>query len=285
MMIVLFCYIQSFAFFDFDFSPYIDQQIVFLPQPKSLQKYAYREYSYKKSGRPSVSYKDLVCKKATIKEIKYDSPEMHIVFLLENGKRIYGNYYRTYTDLSIKNTSVIPKVGFVSEMDNAQKLIGTTVWLKTNFGRNYIQVYNEETDKYNNIPVYNTEKFTVTNIEWAFFEFDPLRFVLQNDQKTITWDDSYSKINGANEPFTEHWFFEDPKKIYSDWPEEMWELIEQFKVAIGMNKEMVILSWGKPEKINRTIVASGTTEQWIYSNFKQYVYFEDNKVIAIQDLN
>ena len=51
---------------------------------------------------------------------------------------------------------------------------------------------------------------------------------------------------------------------------------------IGMTAEEVRNStWGEPQKINTTITANHTTEQWCYSNYR-YVYLEDGIVTSIQ---
>jgi hypothetical protein len=61
--------------------------------------------------------------------------------------------------------------------------------------------------------------------------------------------------------------------------------IAQRKVAIGMNADEVVASWGRPSKINKTITASGTSEQWVYEGAKfrhQYVYLDNGLVRTIQ---
>ncbi len=63
------------------------------------------------------------------------------------------------------------------------------------------------------------------------------------------------------------------------------EAIAQKKVAIGMNADEVAASWGRPHKVNRTITAAGTREQWIYDRggYKtQYVYLDNGVVRTIQ---
>jgi len=53
-------------------------------------------------------------------------------------------------------------------------------------------------------------------------------------------------------------------------------------VSIGMSEmEVLESSWGKPNKINRTTRASGTSEQWVYDG--GYLYFENNILTAIQN--
>ncbi|MDD5108867.1 MAG: hypothetical protein PHC29_05095 [Candidatus Omnitrophica bacterium] len=53
------------------------------------------------------------------------------------------------------------------------------------------------------------------------------------------------------------------------------------KIRIGMAKEEVLLSWGKPGDINRTVTQYSTHEQWVYS--KQYLYFENGILTTWQD--
>lgn len=61
---------------------------------------------------------------------------------------------------------------------------------------------------------------------------------------------------------------------------DTWNTILEGKVRIGMTKEMCKLSWGEPDKINRTITSGGKSEQWVYD--KNYLYFDGDKLTAIQ---
>lgn len=58
------------------------------------------------------------------------------------------------------------------------------------------------------------------------------------------------------------------------------------KVAVGMTKEEVVRSWGRPDKINTSVGSYGRHEQWIYNRASiadsQYVYLEDGVVRSIQ---
>lgn len=54
------------------------------------------------------------------------------------------------------------------------------------------------------------------------------------------------------------------------------------KVIIGMTKKMCLSAWGSPIDINTTTTSYGTKEQWVYS-LKYYLYFENGKLIAIQN--
>ena len=53
-------------------------------------------------------------------------------------------------------------------------------------------------------------------------------------------------------------------------------------VRIGMTQQQVLeSSWGKPQKVNRTVTSSGTREQWVYGG--GYIYIENGVVTAIQN--
>ncbi|AGK96763.1 zinc ribbon domain-containing protein [Clostridium pasteurianum] len=53
--------------------------------------------------------------------------------------------------------------------------------------------------------------------------------------------------------------------------------------TIGMTADQVRKStWGNPKSINRTTTAYGTSEQWVYPNYR-YIYLDNGIVTSIQD--
>lgn len=53
-------------------------------------------------------------------------------------------------------------------------------------------------------------------------------------------------------------------------------------VSIGMSQEEVLQSsWGRPEKVNRSVYSFGIHEQWVYGG-SNYLYFEDGRLTSIQ---
>lgn len=54
-------------------------------------------------------------------------------------------------------------------------------------------------------------------------------------------------------------------------------------VRIGMTADEVLMSsWGRPEHVNRTIRARGSSEQWVYGS-GNYLYFENGILTTIQN--
>lgn len=54
-------------------------------------------------------------------------------------------------------------------------------------------------------------------------------------------------------------------------------------VSVGMTQEEVLMSnWGRPQSVNRSTYSFGTHEQWVYRG-ANYLYFENGKLVAIQN--
>lgn len=60
-------------------------------------------------------------------------------------------------------------------------------------------------------------------------------------------------------------------------------LIANGEVKIGFTKAMCIDAWGDPQKINKTTTKFGSSEQWIYWDGSAYLYFENDRLSAIQN--
>lgn len=70
------------------------------------------------------------------------------------------------------------------------------------------------------------------------------------------------------------------------WRDKVNDAITRSQVMVGMTAEDVVRSWGRPEKINRTMTARVTREQWVYRRGgignDQYVYLENGVVVTLQ---
>ena len=52
------------------------------------------------------------------------------------------------------------------------------------------------------------------------------------------------------------------------------------RVLIGMTKDEVVASWGKPDHINSTVTRSADREQWVY--YGTYLYFDGDRLTSYQ---
>lgn len=72
------------------------------------------------------------------------------------------------------------------------------------------------------------------------------------------------------------------KSYWAKRPKEKQDSKPKPPPRIGMTFAQVLSSsWGKPDSVNTTITAYGSSEQWVYG-YGMYVYFRNGKVSAIQ---
>jgi hypothetical protein len=68
---------------------------------------------------------------------------------------------------------------------------------------------------------------------------------------------------------------------YTLWPLPIQEDVLRGQIRTGFTPEQVILSWGKPDHVNKTRTLVGVHEQWVYGENpfpNTYVYFENGEV-------
>jgi len=99
------------------------------------------------------------------------------------------------------------------------------------------------------------------------------KYSTPNDESKIILDDMRSKLKA--ELFSRH----------PEWDEQTKEEMLTGVIKIGMTKELVVLRWGKPSDINRTVTSNRVREQWVYGygSSRKYLYFENGILTTWQD--
>lgn len=175
-----------------------------------------------------------------------------------------------------------------------QSFRGSTVWAKCFRGPIELVTY-EFDKKEGTLSASNLSKFTIVEITASNdTDVNPRpsserdRLVgLQDSKGRIGWLEVYDFRSGYGMPFDyegtlgKRLHMKDPFRG-RNWSKNIWDLVKTNHVQIGMTPDMVRMSWGDPEDINRTIYSFGVHEQWVYGS-GCYVYFEDGKVTTIQN--
>lgn len=79
------------------------------------------------------------------------------------------------------------------------------------------------------------------------------------------------------------WTEERVKGLIEAIGKEETEYVVSGEVHIGMSKDLCELSWGEPDKINKTTYSFGVKEQWVYREKNAYLYFEDGILTAFTE--
>ena len=70
------------------------------------------------------------------------------------------------------------------------------------------------------------------------------------------------------------------------WPDAVKQDILKGIIKIGMTKDQVLASWGKPDDINKTVTQYNTHEQWVYNSgsyYSRYLYFDGDQLTSWQE--
>lgn len=73
------------------------------------------------------------------------------------------------------------------------------------------------------------------------------------------------------------------ESIFDKYGNELGARILAGDIWLGMTADMARASMGEPKSINRTVTASGTSEQWVYESSHKYLYFKDGILDGWQD--
>lgn len=68
---------------------------------------------------------------------------------------------------------------------------------------------------------------------------------------------------------------------HKDWDRQVCQAIVNHKILVGMTPDQVRTAWGRPERINRTVIPGRVSEQWVYGT--TYLYFDDGILTSWQD--
>lgn len=242
-----------------DLRELLGKEYVFV-RPLIGNKYSfYQKTKHGFTNWPNV--KELLGKKGTVVNVekgRYSIEEIVTIKIQELNMNVYT------TSAGEHVTTVLPNVVPFADLKKAKTLIGKTVWNK----RQQF-VYDEKQKDF--LKFKNLEKLKIIDVKVDGTIDKPFKFSIENTKRQIGyWFGSISSDNKYH-LFDNAWHFSNPYKQHPHWSKEIWELIENEKVEIGMTKDMVLISWGKPKDINRALESEGIHELWVYDSKNLYM--------------
>lgn len=239
-------------------------------------------------NQKNFSSKEFIFKK--LEQREYDCPrgkcfKTYAIFDCEGDIYEYGLYGDTIELKNENRSTYVPDLIYLDEVDKARELLLTKVlYIMTSEWRTMDIGDREET-------IYNNPKYIqVKIIKIGLGTQDgPVKMIFspENSTKEYCLNVRFSGVNKSMSgifgiDFNEAFQFNNPKLNYPKISASTWSLIQKGKVVSGMSKKECELSWGVPQKINRTISGNILSEQWVYST-SSYLYFKNGVLTTIQN--
>jgi hypothetical protein len=272
---------------------WLNQRFIFMPRRRGLQQFGYGGFSVVKidrKGKAKYEYPG----GSNIPYDKYVGRIVRVTAITKPEDQIERILHETQIELTLEDTGEklmyqpgsdgrVEGITPVTVLDGArERYLGKTLWIDT-----VMNTYDSATDEKGYVAVRRYSPVRVTDVVVSIEEDAPVRFiVLAEDGKQGFVDVALSGMNARSSLLLYHRFedaflTEDPHVKYP-WSEDIWSLIEESKVRIGMTSQQVRMSLGTPSKINTTETGSEFTEQWVYGN-RRYYYFANGRLTAIQE--
>ena len=151
----------------------------------------------------------------------------------------------------------------------------------------FIDTFDSVSGKLDNIKVRIEQPLTVTDVRWGMTPLPPKPLWIMVETQTgekgfipthISWINAMIDNKNNSAPWNDDLLETDPKKLYS-WDEAVWENINNHSISLGMTRQQVRMSWGRPKSIAQG--PSNDTETWVYTS--QSLNFVNDLLIATEN--
>lgn len=247
----------------------LDRPEIHFPSPiEEVQSYGYQSF------HPSLPYDKWVGKILTVVEVSRKSILPEITFRTADDKTLRTKAYGETVD------GIAP----LRDLEYARtRWKGKTLWLQDAS----LATWDESSQEHGSVKLKKYSPVVVEDVVAGWYNHEPIRLILKTEKNEIGFQDV--NVTGTNigislrkyRQFADTFLEQDPRAD-RNWPSEIWNAIENAKVAVGMTSEQARMSWGKPKSVNRTVTSRGAEEQWVYGS-STYLYIQEGKVTAVQN--
>lgn len=258
---------------DCNYASLAGKEFVFRERSESLQRYGYQDWKKEPATTgKKLDYESYVGKKGKLQEQKIeDRISAWYVAVLETCEKVYisgGLKSRPRTIADLENFTGIY---YTDTLRQAESLVGKTIWVNLNSTAKDQTLFTDDPNV--SYSLSHIEPLEITGLHLKSIGHGrgagPFYLVV----KKRTGEKGYIAFN-------DRYFFAqdliDPK-----WDKAVVEMVKQRKIKIGMSEQQALLSWGKPERVNKSVGSYGVHEQWVYGR-GQYVYMENGKLTSFQ---
>ena len=245
----------------------------FRERGESLQKYGFQGWKKEPDtlGK-NLDYEDYVGKKGKIQEKQIEAKYgAWYVAVLETCEKVYTSAGMKGRVKPIEDIEKHTDIYFLDTLRQAGMLVGRKIWVNMNGALKEQELFTEDPNQ--KYPLTHLEVLEISGSNTKQFGHGRGAGPFYLLVKKATGETGYLAYNER------YFFLEDP--IDPKWDKATTETIKLRKIKLGMSEQQLLLSWGKPERINKTVGPSGVHEQWVYG-LGQYVFMQNGKLTSFQ---
>ena len=196
-------------------------------------------------------------------------------------------------------SSITMGIAFNAEMEVAKGWLGRSLWSKgaqTLAPGSNDYVCRDGISKGDRVEIKNLEKLTITRVEFGTHA-QKTYFLAKTDDGREGWLDGWEGYDYIEEkfhlksqfgvrigPYADRFYFEDQRRVHSGWSPNIWKLIDDGTVAIGMGEDMAKLACGRSIRAIGLVIADpGGELSTIYDCSGQRFLVEKGKVTKFVD--
>ena len=249
------------------------KEFVFPEATESLQQYGYLGWKNRMSDNSkTLTYRHYHGKHGKLQEQKIEDRFTYwFVAVLENCEKVYTSGGTRSRPKDINEIEKFGGIYFLETLAKAESMIGRSVWMNLNGSAVEKTLFTDD-----------------SSTTYSLNHLEPVQIVdiqtrrIGHARGAGPFYLRVQKTNGEQGyvAFNDRYFFSEAP-IDPTWDEQLIEAIKQRKIRIGMTEQQLLLSWGKPDKVNSTVGAYGVHEQWVYGQ-SQYVYMKNGKLDSFQ---
>lgn len=249
------------------------KEFVFVEKSESLQRFGYLAWKKDTAGYgKELAYAAYVGKKGKIQEQKNEAQfSSWYVAILETCEKVYTSAGPKSRPRTVGDLENYTGIYYTDTLRHAESLTGKKVWVNLNSAVVDKGLFTDDPNI--NYLLNHLETLEITGLHTKHVGHGrgaaPFYLVV----KRLTGESGYLAFNDL------YFFYDDP--IDPKWDKAVIELIKQRKIRIGLSEKQALLSWGKSERVNKTVGSYGVREQWVYGP-GQYVYMENGKLTSFQ---
>lgn len=261
------------------------QTVLVREASESLRNYPYKRFSktfvneFKMHSIDGLPYNDVAGKYFHVDEVVVypeelgwlgrDAASLRLINKEDNNDIVYFQYIEVehkYKDVESIQAGHFPFiiVGFYEKLQRT--VIGNKYLMKSQYGSNSDYITGLKVEKTDG----EVWECVGLIIETKYYNLVLIMKNTKGEQIIASYDALFEGDSGRKGIYS----LDEVTRYLKKFGEENFALIIKGEVKIGWTEEMVIMSWGKPEDINK----SSSGDQWCYK--KQYLYFNNGKLTA-----